>query len=348
MAGEPLAIPQTALIAQALRERRGGLLAAFAEAEPVLDELFAAIADPGAAPTPVAAAALGARRAQQDSDLDGLAQAHGRLRQLVIEQLHDAGLAGDLAAARTVHAQLDRLAEASTAAFLREREAQILSMVAHDVSNPLMSICLIAGFFEDRLGPEHRRSTDTLQRAASQLRQLVRDVQDVADILGGALTIAPVVVDACEVVADVVAQLAPLARARGVKIAETLPCGPAPVLGERERLVQAVGCLLRFALKTSRADQVIAVHAELDGPELRLTVRDAGPGMSDEHRAHAFDPGVPTTSHGRKKLNAELFIARSVVEAHGGRIWIEPGPPGQGTRVTVALPLAEPPPELEA
>jgi signal transduction histidine kinase len=345
MDGDPLALPHSTRPAYALRDRRSGLLAAFDDAGPVVDELLAGLADPAAPPTTAAAAALGVRLAQGDDDLDVLTRSLARLRQLVLEQLHDAGLAADLAAARTVHALLDRLAEASTAAFLREREAQVLSMVAHDVSNPLMSICLIAGFFEERLGPEHRRSTDTLQRAAQQLRQLVRDVQDVADILAGPRTIAPLLVDLGDVVGEVVGQLEPLARARGVKLAATPPAGPAPLHGERERLVQALGCLVRAALKVSRADQTVTIDAELDGPEVRLAVRDHGPGMSDAARARAFEPGLPTAAPGRKKLNAELFIARSVVEAHGGRIWLERAPQGPGLRVTLALPLAEPPPE---
>lgn len=345
MDGDPLALLHATRLAHALRDRSGVLLAAFDDAGPVVDEWLAALADPTVPPSHAAASALGVRLAQGDGDLDVLARPLARLRQLVIEQLHEAGLAGDLAAVRTVHAHLDRLAEASSAAFLREREAQVLSMVAHDVSNPLMSVCLIAGFLEERLGPEHRRSTDTLQRAAQQLRQLVRDVQDVADLLAGPLTVAPMLVDLGEVVADVVAQLEPLARARGVKLAVTPPPGPAPLHGERERLVQAVGCLARAALKVSRADQAVTIDVELAAPEVRLTVRDHGPGLSDAARARAFEPGLPTAAPGRKKLNAELFIARSVVEAHGGRIWLERAPQGPGTQVTLALPLAEPPPE---
>lgn len=329
-------------VIEALRRRLSGPLAAADGADAALDEWAAALDGPDDRTNFPAAAALGVRAAQHSGDIEALARLFARLRSGALEAVHDVGLGGDLAVVGLVLARLDALAAAALAAFARERDAEVLSMVAHDVSNPLMSVCLVVGLLEDRLGNEHRRSLDQLQRSTQQLRQLVVDVQDVADHLSEMPPPSLARVELTPLLADVVAGAAADARARGVELVSTPPAGPALVAGDREQLERALAFLVRYLLRITRAGQVVAVRGEADAGEVRLRFHDAGAGLPPAVRAGAFEAAMPTPSPGRKKLNAELFLARVILEAHGGRIWLEPDADDRGVSIALALPLAAP------
>ena len=79
----------------------------------------------------------------------------------------------------------------------------------------------------------------------------------------------------------------------------------------------------------------VALKAEKAGHEILVTVRDTGAGISAELLPHVFERGVSTGGTG-----FGLYLCKTVVESHGGRIWIE-STPGSGTEVTVALPAYE-------
>lgn len=340
---DPASHSPLALAADALADRRAQLERELGDdavaVGPMIDAWLATLAGADTTTTAPAAAALGVGVAQQSGDIAALAELLSGLRAGAIEALHHVGLDGDVAVVAAVHGALDRLATVSLAAFMCEREGEVLSMIAHDVSNPLMSAGLVIALLEERLGPEHRRSLETLARSTQQLRQLVADMQDAADVLAGAAP-ADAPADLVQLASEVVEQLAPAALARGVTLTAALPEGSAPVVGSPERLSRALAGLLRFVLRSTRPPKVVTLRGELDAAEVRLSLRDAGPGLPPSARARAFALALPTASPGRRKLNAELFLARGVIESHGGRVWIEPDPDGQGLAITLALPLA--------
>ncbi|MHB8876547.1 MAG: sensor histidine kinase [Myxococcaceae bacterium] len=128
-----------------------------------------------------------------------------------------------------------------------------------------------------------------------------------------------------------------------VEIAEGLP----QVWADADRLERVLANLVGNALKYS--DRQVALQVELVEGELVVSVRDHGPGIGPEAQAHLFEryyraPGAPR----KEGLGLGLYIARQLVRAHGGRIWVE-SEPGRGSTFRFALPLAgaeqaEPPP----
>src|SRR4029078_1907657 len=110
------------------------------------------------------------------------------------------------------------------------------------------------------------------------------------------------------------------------------------------RLERVLLNLLANANKFAQAGSSIAIAIHDDGPEVTLTVRDSGPGIPEEAMPHLFDQFFTArTSSSRYNIGAGLGlpIARGIIEAHGGRIWVE-SIVGAGTTVSFTLPSVLP------
>jgi len=108
-----------------------------------------------------------------------------------------------------------------------------------------------------------------------------------------------------------------------------------------DRIVQALGNLIGNAVKFTPYGGIVRVGAVDEGERVRFYVADSGPGVSSEKAAHVFDRFWT----GSRDLPARgagmgLAIVRGVVEAHGGRVWLEPATLGRGATFCIALPIA--------
>ena len=81
------------------------------------------------------------------------------------------------------------------------------------------------------------------------------------------------------------------------------------------------------------------MRARREGDEIRFEVADTGPGIPVEERQRIFDPFWSTARNGKKGTGLGLFITRGLLEAHGGRIWVDSGP-GRGSTFCFTLPLS--------
>jgi len=124
-----------------------------------------------------------------------------------------------------------------------------------------------------------------------------------------------------------------------------VPDGLAPVWADRERLHQVLFNLIGNAVRFSPGGGVVTVSARRRGSRCEVRVADTGPGIPAEHLPHVFERFYrvdPARSRGDGGTGIGLAIARSVVEAHGGRIWAE-SQVGEGSVFAFDLPLAGPP-----
>jgi signal transduction histidine kinase len=129
-----------------------------------------------------------------------------------------------------------------------------------------------------------------------------------------------------------------LAAAMGLTVRAT--GGPSPVRGDRERLARVVGNLLSNAIKYAPAGSVIDVSTQLDDHDAILAVRDLGPGIPASMLATIFDRFVRADAARAGEAGGSglgLAIAREIVEAHGGRIWVE-STEGAGATFTFTIP----------
>jgi signal transduction histidine kinase len=112
------------------------------------------------------------------------------------------------------------------------------------------------------------------------------------------------------------------------------------VRADRERVLQVLSNLLGNAIKFTPEGGDVAISVARDGEMIRFTIADSGPGIHPEHQAHVFERYWKHETQGAKGTGLGLFIARSLVDAHGGRIWIE-SQPGRGATFHFTIPSAE-------
>lgn len=222
----------------------------------------------------------------------------------------------------------------------RQRHQQLSSMVIHELRNPLT---VIAGYAQvlavaERGGPSSPpRAIAALGSQVQRLQQLVADLADTAAIEAGHFELHRSVSDLRAVVREVVEQQ----RVTTSRHRLHLTAPQQPVLADLDatRIAQVLGNLIANAVKyTPEGD--IRICVERHGDEALVSVADEGPGIAAEDLPYLFRPfsRLPTT-RGSAGQGLGLFIAKSIVEAHGGHVWAESGGEGRGATFSFTVPI---------
>lgn len=232
-----------------------------------------------------------------------------------------------------------RLRERTEAVRAHER---VLAMVAHELRNPLHAI--VSGVQLARMYPQGTPSpaTDPLRlidRAARRMRRLVTDLLEVGSAEGGHMAVERRPARAPELVRGAVREIGPLAAESDVSLRADVPARLPAVCADAQRVRQVLGNLLGNALKFTPRGGEVVVSARAWRSCVRFRVRDSGPGVAPEQRAHLFDPFWQGDPHDRRGVGLGLSIAREIVQSHGGRIGAST-PPSGGTVLWFTLPLA--------
>ncbi|MDO8502632.1 MAG: ATP-binding protein [Gemmatimonadaceae bacterium] len=244
-----------------------------------------------------------------------------------------------LASVALENARLFRAAQDAT----RARD-DLVAIVSHDLRNPVHTINMAASFLLD-IAPEDdrrltaRRQLEVIQRSAMRANRLIQDLLDVARIQAGGLAVVPVPVDVNSLVHEAVEAATPLATAAQIKVSFTVPEVATCVASDRERVLQVFANLIGNAIKFTPKGGEIRILANCDSAEVRFTVADTGPGIPPEHAAHVFDRYWQAKSTAKLGTGLGLSIAKGIVEAHGGRIWVD-SPPNSGAEFNFTLPVA--------
>jgi signal transduction histidine kinase len=217
---------------------------------------------------------------------------------------------------------------------------EVLAIVSHDLRNPLGAVHLSTTLLgELGLDERARKHLEMIRRATRSMSQLIDDLLDTAIIDAGklALDLRP------EPVAAVMAELRkrhePLARDRGVELRATCELPGVAILCDRGRVLQVFDNLVSNAFKFCRAGDAVSIACQLAGGDVEFSVADTGPGIDPELVPYLFDPYWSAPQHTRHGIGLGLYIARGIVERHGGRIWVE-SRPGAGAVFSFTLPWA--------
>jgi signal transduction histidine kinase len=225
---------------------------------------------------------------------------------------------------------------------LSQLRADFVSLVSHELRSPMAAVIGAARTLQDRwrmLTAEQRESFLALiGDETARLAELVGDVLDTSRIEAGTFSYRFEEVDLSRVVDEAI-ETAVLAQQEVPVVASGHGALPA-VRGDRTRLRQVLGNLIENAVKYSPEGGEVRVSAVAANGEVRIAVRDAGPGIPRDHQARIFEKfgrvDVPGASKPGTGLG--LFIARSIAEAHGGSLDVSSGAE-PGSTFTLTLPV---------
>ena len=224
-----------------------------------------------------------------------------------------------------------------------EARDQVLGVVSHDLRNPLSAIAMCAKVLRDddgQMGAEERESLlTTVVQSADWMNRLIQDLLDVASIETGRLSLERVRQAAPALVSQAARMFEVEAGQRGVRLETSVSADLPPMFVDASRIVQVLGNLLNNALKFTPDGGRITVGAESKGGSIVFFVSDSGPGIPLADQPRVFD----RYWHSRRTANKRgtglgLSIAKGIVEAHGGRIWIE-STPGEGAKFLFTIPI---------
>lgn len=216
---------------------------------------------------------------------------------------------------------------------------EVLGTVSHDLRNPLsvigMSVALLT---EGRLRPElARERLDSIRNAAAQMERLINDLLEVSRIEAGGLQLDRAAVPPADLLAAACDAWTLLAAAKSIRV-EVRDAGGLPaVLADAGRILEVFSNLIGNAVRFTPERGAIVLGAEPDAEGVRFVVSDNGPGIPAAHIPHVFDRFWQAHENRRGGAGLGLAIAKGLVEAHGGRIWVQ-SEAGHGATFLFTLP----------
>ena len=214
-------------------------------------------------------------------------------------------------------------------------QQDFIAMASHDLLTPVTVLRARAQLLQRRRSYDEASIVSILEQA-SRMERLITDLRELVRMEGGRLALRRERVDLGEIVHEALTR----ARSQGTRHALRIEGPPFPIAGfwDRDRLGQVLDNLIGNAIKYSPEGGEIAIRVDATDAEGLVTIEDHGVGIASDVLPRLFErfyqgqePGVSTG------LGLGLYIARMLVDAHGGRIWAE-SEPGQGSTFAIALP----------
>lgn len=224
-----------------------------------------------------------------------------------------------------------------------EARENLLAVVSHDMLSPLSAIQLSAQVLGKPVQGERRRKRkqlDVILSASSRMQHMLGDLLQAAAIESAHLTLELRDEPITPVVQEVVQAFEPAAGDKQVALIAELPPTLMNVRCDRQRVMQVLTNLIGNAIKFVPERGNIHVRAWSSGSAVMFSVRDDGPGIAQEQQGHLFDRYWKGKREGRHGFGLGLYIAKGIVEAHGGKLWVD-SQLGRGSTFFFSLPLAQ-------
>jgi two-component sensor histidine kinase len=228
---------------------------------------------------------------------------------------------------------------------LNELKNKFLGIAAHDLRNPIGGIKGYVGLIINGvLGevPESQREImRKMDKICETMLNLVNDLLDVSAIESGQLELKPQAMDLAAYLRESHEYGSLLAKAKSIEMKLELEPALPTVIMDPDRISQVINNLVTNAIKFSHANTTITMRAKTVGDEVQISVSDEGQGIPRAELSKVFTEFGRTSvrpTGGEKSVGLGLAIVKRMVEAHGGRIWVE-SEVGVGSTFTFSLPL---------
>ena len=223
-------------------------------------------------------------------------------------------------------------------------QKEFINIAAHELRTPIMPILGEAEYIEHQFNNKQRKvvveneQIALIIRNAKRLERLASDILDVSKIESQSLKLNKERFNLNNVLCDTIQDIRNrIANDNGLDSSVKVYYEPKDIIVEADkgRITQVVSNLLNNAIKFTE-EGVISVGAERKGDQLVVSVRDTGQGIASEISPRLFSKFATKSETG---TGLGLFISKSIVEAHGGRIWAENNSNGKGATFSFSIPL---------
>ena len=223
------------------------------------------------------------------------------------------------------------------------QQSDLIAEMVHEMRTPLSAIVAYAELLQrpNATLEQNRQFADVVLHESERLNDMARSFLDLARLESGRAHLAQDPVDVSTVIRMVVSVLLPQADAKRVEVSVDVPAAPPSVLGDAQRLHQAMLNLVGNAVKYCRPGDSVTVAVGCEEDHLTVSVADTGPGIPEEALPHIFERfyRVPDAEGLAPGTGLGLTITRQIIEAHGGEITIS-SVAGQGATFTFTLPVS--------
>ncbi len=221
---------------------------------------------------------------------------------------------------------------------IEDARRQMVAAVSHDLRTPLASLRLLVEAIDDGVveGETRERYLGEMRTHVEALTALIDDLFELSRIEAGEISWTMERIELSRLIDETVAAMRGPAEARGVALAAELPAGEVPAQANAEKVQRVLLNLIQNAIRHTPADGSVTVRARTAPDGVEVEVADDGEGIpagEGERVFEAFYRGDESRSDDGVGLG--LAISRAIIEAHGGKIWLEDGSPG--TRVHFTL-----------
>jgi signal transduction histidine kinase len=221
---------------------------------------------------------------------------------------------------------------------IEDARRQMVAAVSHDLRTPLASLRLLVEAIDDGVveGETRERYLGEMRTHVETLTALIDDLFELSRIEAGEISWTMERIELSRLIDETVAAMRGPAEARGVALAAELPVGEVPVRANAEKVQRVLLNLIQNAIRHTPADGSVTVRTRTAPDGVEVEVADDGEGIpagEGERVFEAFYRGNESRSDDGAGLG--LAISRAIVEAHGGKIWLEDSSPG--TRVHFTL-----------
>jgi signal transduction histidine kinase len=255
-------------------------------------------------------------------------------------KIADQELADEKSEVGRLQGLLDQRTEAlSSANEALDLKDEFLALVSHDLRNPLNAIALNTQLLERLVAtgePHLARISRSLASSIAQMQRIISDLLDVAAIEAGKLSVQRQAGDARGPIEEAIEASRSIAVGKSIGLEAVI--GPEPLLASFDpgRIAQVLENLIHNALKFTPAGGRVWVEGQSAQRVVEIRVRDTGRGLQPDEISIIFERFQQVEKRGRRALGLGLYISRSIIESHGGRIRAE-SVPGEGSTFLFTL-----------
>ena len=229
-------------------------------------------------------------------------------------------------------------------------DARLIGQIAHELRTPLASLRVAYEFLTDPTAiaalaakPKQRdRLMTNMGRSIERLEQQVTDLLDIGYLQANNLTLKMTAVSPIELIASACEKTSVLSNRRNqfvnIKLGDNVPV----IQADHDRLEQVMVYLLSYLMRVTPVGETLTAIAETGSGELHLAIQGGGRQVSFDERERLFEPFFRLRGEGGQVQDSGLglAIARSLVQLHGGRVWLE-SPVNGGNTFRLSLPIGE-------